>query len=1154
MLSVQKRYLVLQSRILSSNLAQVNQRFLIYEHNSNGFIYSTRTRKKERGYHRRAKFSENINIYHPRKDTVNSFQRMILSKRLGSSSKALCTSSATDKLNTSSATPIPIHHEETSQEFGKTLSSSIEIEETKTMIDEELGRKIIEFKEEQSRSSSSNVVLAKEEETGTNKIISFDNGKEENSMEEIKSKIDDSNNKTRRKSNIRQNTINDKIENHVKGTTQILTKEKDDSESKGIENTNLPAVGENVTNSEENNSINTPSPLAISRLVKDYVELDYSNANDENSSLILGTGLIANQVKGCIVGSHGDTVVLSTVVSNPPSSDGPPPDFMPLVVEYREKAHAYGEIPRRHGGKDGPQSDEETLSSRVIDRVIRPLFPKNFANDTQIIATCHSYDWLHNPTSLAVNATSSALSLATVQNQSMIWDGPVGCVRVGHIDGRLVLWPKDSDMKKSRLDMTYAANEKNTLMIEAFANQLPEDEIVRALQFAHHQCQPLIQAQRELTRNIQNNMNFTNENISKSNNNNNPDHDILKDIWEEALKLGYNRARGVFSSNAVLATTTTSLSTKAEISREQAQLQGDIMKGLNELFPNQILYNNLCAEEVVSKALRDCLLEIEGQCQSELEALSSVKRKHRADGRTVDEIRPIHCLSGVLPSTVHGSSLFTRGETQSLCTVTLGPDDSALLPRFGTDKLNRTGIDLKKKFFLQYDFPPYCTNESGKVFGSNRRMIGHGALAERALLPVIPTFDEFPYTIKVSSEVTSSNGSSSMATTCGGSMALMDAGVPIKEHIAGISVGLLTPHKSPVTGSTTSDTEKGASTTVQKSHQLLLDILGLEDHYGDMDFKIAGSRKGVTAIQLDVKLTGGVPLPTLIEGIYKGKEGRLRILDHMYNAIESPKSSMSPNAPRVFTMPFNRAERAQELRMDTIRSIEEAYPGVKVGFPDDKTISILGYNTQIPLIQEFIQRKLMSSSSDNHNIATVDVNTNNSIRDGFEDFTNAKEHVYELLSEIVTGENYIATVEEVRQFGVVLDVMRGKTGILHISEFTDASNSEAERKMQELEVGQKIKVKCLEVDEVRGYLRLSRKAILEEEGKSEKDGFEGGTTVRAGSRSSPTKQSTSLSSKKISLKEKQIVEIHDEEQINEVKQASKKERKRRTRKPKSPDS
>lgn len=534
-------------------------------------------------------------------------------------------------------------------------------------------------------------------------------------------------------------------------------------------------------------------------------------------------GKLGRLASGSVMARCGDSVVFSTAVSA--DSADQMRDFMPLSVEYREKFYSTGSIPKTHTRREMAPTDEEILGSRVIDRVVRPLFPPGYLNETQLTSTVHAFDQVNDPLVLAINSASAALALSDIP-----WYGPVACVRIARVDNEFIVNPTMADKERSCLDLLFAAKSNQVLMIEASGNEILEDVMAEAMELARNEA--LIIRSDIIA-------------LAKAHGREKRQHESEKipdEIREFTKKIGRQRTTELFSSKR---------QHKADRVAGERELQQFVRGELAKEFPGA---SEIVRERALHDMLESCIRDV---------MLQSRRFGQRFDGRDQHEVRPLEIETEVLP-VVHGSALFGRGDTQTLCTVTLGSLDAA-------QRLNSaTGGEKLKHAILNYDFPPYCVNETGRL-GVNRRMIGHGALAEKALRPALPPIDEFPYMIRMTSETTMSDGSSSMATTCGVYMALLDAGVPLTTKIAGVSIGLV------------SQRIRGR----MKGYALLTDILGTEDHFGDMDFKVAGSETGITAIQLDVKAP--VPLGILIEALEHAKTGRLDIIKQISDVVDKPR-------------------------------------------------------------------------------------------------------------------------------------------------------------------------------------------------------------------------------------------------------------------------
>ncbi|KAL5097031.1 hypothetical protein RYX36_001358 [Vicia faba] len=558
-----------------------------------------------------------------------------------------------------------------------------------------------------------------------------------------------------------------------------------------------------------------------------------------NRLVTLETGKIARFANGAVVLSMEDTKVLSTVTSS--KEDTARADFLPLTVDYREKQFAQGVIPTTYMRREGAPKERELLCARIIDRPIRPLFPPGFYHEVQVMASVLSSDGKQDPDVLAANTTSAALMLSDIP-----WGGPIGMVRIGRICGQFVVNPTMDELSLSDLNLIYACTKDKTLMIDVQAREISEKDLQAGLRLAHPEAVKYIEPQIRLAAKA----GKSKKEYKLS---------MLSDkTLEKVTSLAEAPIIDVFTDPSY---------GKFERGEALENITQDVKKVLEEEDDEEsIKVLPKTVDTVRKKVVRKKIIS-EGS---------------RVDGRQLDEVRPLYCEAGYV-SMLHGSALFSRGETQVLCTVTLGaPTDAQRL-----DSL--VGPPLKR-FMLHYSFPPFCINEVGKSGGLNRREVGHGTLAEKALLAVLPPEDVFPYTIRVNSEVMASDGSTSMATVCGGSMALMDAGIPVREHVAGVSVGLVS-ELDPCTGEIV-------------DYRILTDILGLEDHLGDIDFKIAGTRNGVTAIQLDMK-PAGIPLDIICECLEPANKARLQIIDHMEREIEAPRTKDDISSPRLVTLKYS---------------------------------------------------------------------------------------------------------------------------------------------------------------------------------------------------------------------------------------------------------
>src|SRR5579859_6487709 len=658
----------------------------------------------------------------------------------------------------------------------------------------------------------------------------------------------------------------------------------------------------------------------------------------------------------------GETVVLATVTVSDNVSTLP---FFPLTVEYREKSYAAGKIPGGFLKREGRPSDEEILSARVTDRSIRPLFPEGFKNEVQVFIYVLSADQENDADVLGVTAASTALSLSKVP-----WNGPIAAVRVGRVEGAWVLNPTFQQLEFSDVDMIVTGSADSIVMVEGGTLELSEADIVKGLQTAHDGIKDLIATQKELiAETAQPKMEWTKveapaELVAR-----------VKALAEPRISEALNLAE------------------KAERTQALAALKHTIQEQLAEEFPEN------------GKDIANTIEEIEYHTMRE----QVLSRGERVDGRDLDTVRPITCEVGVLPRT-HGSSLFTRGQTQALVSATLGSV---------SDEQRIDSIDVPqettKSFMLHYNFPPFSTGEVKMVRGVSRREIGHGALAERALQAVLPPYEQFPYTIRIVSEILESNGSSSMATVCSGSLALMDAGVPVKSACAGVAMGLIT---------------EGGRTAI------LTDILGTEDHLGDMDFKVAGTRDGVTSIQMDIKIEK-LDFGVIGQALEKARRARIHILDIMQQAMPEPRSQLSKYAPRIITVQI-RPDKIGDLigpKGKTIRGIQEQ-TGAEINVDDNGLVTIAG-------VGEAAER--------------------------------ARDMVSGIVQEPEVGKVYEGVVKSTTAFGAFVEIIPGVEGLLHISELQHGRTEKTEDVVKK---GDHLRVKLLEVDE-RGRMRLSRKALIE---------------------------------------------------------------------------
>jgi polyribonucleotide nucleotidyltransferase len=678
--------------------------------------------------------------------------------------------------------------------------------------------------------------------------------------------------------------------------------------------------------------------------------------------LILQTGKIAKQANGSVTVQYGGTMVLVTAcMSKEPKEEQ---DFFPLTVEYQEKTYAAGRIPGGFFKREGRPSESEVLTARLIDRPIRPLFPKGFFNEVQIMAIVLSSDGENDPDVLSVIGASAALSISDIP-----FGGPVASCRVGHAANQFILNPTYLELENSDLDLVIAANKTGIIMLESKAKEISEEVFSEAVKFGFENIQNILSLQEEFMRQYAK-----------------PKADVqLKKIdpllEKKVTELSIERLKEVYK-----------LSNKEE--REEA---------IHLL--SKELEASLTPEGYASLDIKMALVEVEkGQVRKKI-----LEENVRIDGRGFKDIRPISCDVAVLPRT-HGSCLFTRGQTQSLAVTTLGTgEDEQIIEALEGEKY--------KTFMLHYSFPPFSVGETAPVRGPGRREIGHGALAERALLAVMPSKDEFPYTIRVVSEILESNGSSSMATVCAATLSLMDAGVPIREAVGGIALGLIK----------------------EKTRTLILtDITGLEDHFGDMDFKVAGSRQGITVVQLDLKIDG-INIDLLNTALKQAKEARVFVLGKMKEALESPREELSTYAPRIEIIKVN-PEKIGEL----------------IG-PSGKTI-----------------KKIIASTG-----VTIDIQDEGNVLVGSADAAKSKEAIEmikAITEDIEVGRVYIGKVKRIVAFGAFCEITPNKEGLVHISELADHFVKSVE---EVLKLGDEIKVKVIGIDEL-GRINLSKKQVPSE--------------------------------------------------------------------------
>jgi len=686
-------------------------------------------------------------------------------------------------------------------------------------------------------------------------------------------------------------------------------------------------------------------------------------------TLEIETGKFAKLADGAVTVRLGDTIILVTAVSATKLKEGQ--DWFPLSVEYKEKASAAGRFPGGYFKREGRPTEKEILTCRMTDRPLRPLFPKGYLYDTQVVAILLSADGENDPDICAMNGASAALCVSDIP-----FAGPVGAVRIGRINGEFVVNPTQSQRLESDLDLVYVGNKTEVVMIEGAANEIPEAEFVKALHFAQSEVVKLVVAQEELTR------------LAGKAKREVP----LMLVKDELLEIAYAIAGDRIES---------ALYTPSKVARGKAvgALKDEVETAIKAKFPEATGFEiSQAFDYLQKKAFRISILDKQSRC----------------DGRGIDQIRQLSGEASVLPRT-HGSASFTRGETMALSIATLAPADEA------QEMDTYAGGPESKRFILHYNFPPFSVGETGRFGGQNRREIGHGALAERSIEPVIPAKADFPYAIRVSSEVMESNGSTSMASVCSGVMALLDAGVPLKRPVGGISVGLVTEFDG----------------DNMKRYLTMLDIIGSEDHFGDMDFKLCGTSEGVTGYQLDLKLPG-LPLRILEEAIVKAKEGRTQVLFAMAQAIAEVRP-LSPYAPRIEIIKIN-PDKIGELIGPGGKNIKaiQAESGAEISIEDDGTVYV--YASRKEGIERAIE--MISGTS----------------------------------QEIEVGKIYTGKIVSTTNFGAFMNLGGKKDGLIHISELADFRVNRTE---DVVKTGDIVTAKCLGIDE-KGRVKMSRKAAMKE--------------------------------------------------------------------------
>ncbi|NLT65067.1 MAG: polyribonucleotide nucleotidyltransferase [Acidobacteria bacterium] len=675
-------------------------------------------------------------------------------------------------------------------------------------------------------------------------------------------------------------------------------------------------------------------------------------------------GKVAKQADGAAYVSHGDTVVLVSACAAREAREGQ--DFFPLTVDYRENTYAAGKIPGGFFKREGRPTEKEILTSRLIDRPLRPLFPEGFNCETQVIALVLSADKENDPDIMGITGASAAIYCSPIP-----FYNPIAAVRVGYMDNQFVINPPTSKCKDSSLNLTIAGTEDAIVMVEAGANEVSEEMMVEALEFGHEVIRKLIELQKELYRQIQ-------------------------PVKREFTKPEFDQAEMERIEKEFASRISDALHVKGKQASAEAldKVEQEIIDSVPEEEEERRAQAGKIYHYLMEKVFRQEMLE----------------QRMRPDGRMFNEIREISAEVGLLPRT-HGSALFTRGETQALVTATLGTADDE-------QRMDTLEGESFKRFMLHYNFPPFSVGEVKPLRGPGRREVGHGALAERSILPIMPSEEAFPYTVRVVSDIMESNGSSSMATVCGGVLALMDAGVPIKAPVAGVAMGLV---------------REG------DKYAILTDIAGAEDHYGDMDFKVAGTEKGITGLQMDIKI-GGIDKKIMAEALAQAKEGRLFILKRMAECLETSRQEISPYAPRIITIqiPKDKIGGVIGTGGKVIRGIIEQ-TGVKIDIEDDGRVNIASTDT------DSAQRAIRM--------------------------------IEDLVMEAEVGKTYLGTVTRLVDFGAFVEIFPGTEGLLHISEVADFRVQDINT---ELKLGDQIPVKVISI-EPPNKIRLSRKAVLREQ-------------------------------------------------------------------------
>ncbi|OFY22839.1 MAG: polyribonucleotide nucleotidyltransferase [Bacteroidetes bacterium GWF2_29_10] len=691
----------------------------------------------------------------------------------------------------------------------------------------------------------------------------------------------------------------------------------------------------------------------------------------DGSEIIIETGKLAKQADGSVVVKKGNTMLLATVVSKTDAVIGQ--DFLPLSVDYQERYAASGRFPGGFIKRESRLSEHEILISRLVDRALRPMFPEDYHAETQVLIFLISADTDEMPDSLACLAASAAIAVSDIP-----FNGPISEVRVARINGEFVINPKISEMVNSDLDLIIAGSEQNIVMVEGEMKEVSEEDMLKAIKIAHEAIKIQCKAQEELASKVEASK------IKRTYCHEVHDLELKEKIFSELYKATYDVAKSGIANKKIRKESFDAI--KQNFLESIPEEDREAKKG----------FVNTYFHDLEKKAVRDCILE----------------ENIRLDGRKLDQIRPIWSEIDYLPAS-HGSAIFTRGETQSLTTCTLGS-------KLDEQTIDGVVIDGSNKFLLHYNFLPFSTGEAKFMRGAGRREIGHGNLALRALKPVMP--EDNPYTIRLVSDILESNGSSSMATVCAGTLALMDAGVKIKKPVSGIAMGLIT----------NDDNSKFA---------ILSDILGDEDHLGDMDFKVTGTKDGITACQMDIKVKG-LTFEILLKALNQAKEGRLHILNEITKTISEPRSDYKPHAPRIVQI-----------------IIPKEFIGAVIG-PGGKIIQEMQRQTNTTIVIE-----------EKGNVGVIDIVSNCQ-----EDSDNAQKRIKDIVAVPEIGTVYEGTVKNIMDFGAFIEILPGKDGLLHISEI---DWKRIEKVTDVLKTGDKVSVKLIEIDSKTGKLKLSRRALIE---------------------------------------------------------------------------